>query len=193
MKGYSRIGVGVRPDSGPLTDTMPSKVAPEVDDMLEMPKEVQGLGYGIELDANDQIDLGAIEMDRGEGSSSSSASVSLDQDNASEANITAVEDKEERDTEFPSTEVMKSMGERLASSDLATADLVSMVSTPSALRKRQTHCQGQIPPGPIVRDPTALARPARGTASHHPDPTGTSKTSGQAIRDRAVSPLSYDL
>lgn len=119
----------MRPDSGPLTDTMPSKVAPEVDDMLEMPKEVQGLGYGIELDANDQIDLGAIEMDRGEGSSSSSASIAVNQEDAMESNPVAVEEKEERDTEFPSTEVMKSMGERLASSDPATAELISMVST----------------------------------------------------------------
>jgi hypothetical protein len=101
------------------------------DEPSAVPKEMEGLGYGIELDAEDQINVEPIEMDRGEGSSSSSTNIILGQVQPEVQETAApaeAEATEERDIEFPSTEVMQGMSDKLAKEGMEHAELVEMVS-----------------------------------------------------------------
>jgi hypothetical protein len=131
--GYNGIGVGVRPHSDPS----PSKPAKPASTRGQEPiaqKEVEGLGYGIELDEG-TIDVSA-EM-TGEGSSASSKDIVLDTSNLVNLDTTEEIPKEmhaeveDRDIEFPSMEEMKAYQDRLSgSSDVENKDLVNMVRLP---------------------------------------------------------------
>lgn len=147
---YDGIGVGVRPSPGPS----PSKNVKPVNTVVEsvVEKEVEGLGYGIELDEG-TIEVSA-EMDRGEGSSSSSSTIVLGSDlgNLGKMDDTMLQDEveakllEEKDSEFPSMEEMKVYQERLSvSSEVDNKDLVGMVRLPpsrwtSELTYRSNRC-----------------------------------------------------
>jgi hypothetical protein len=139
MKGYSHIGVGVgaRPVAPVVSETSPAKqlehVHPNVKENPDVPRSSEdfGLGYGIELDAEDMI-----EMTRGEGSRSSTTSIQtgLEQPEASAMDVElpseVLEDREDdKEIEFPSTEEMKGIQDRL-SSEVGKDDLVSMVNPP---------------------------------------------------------------
>jgi hypothetical protein len=128
--GYNGIGVGVRPHPDPSPSKTPRPASTISPDPVAQ-KEVEGLGYGIELDEG-TIDVSA-EM-TGEGSSSSSRDIVLDTSDL--VNLDAAEDipqemqaeVEDRDIEFPSMEEMKAYQERLSgSSEVENKDLVSMV------------------------------------------------------------------
>jgi len=97
-------------------------------------KEVEGLGYGIELDEG-TIDVSA-EM-TGEGSSSSSKDIVLDPsdlvnlDAAKEMPQEIQAEVEDRDIEFPSLDEMKAYQGRLSGSpEVDNKDLVNMVRRP---------------------------------------------------------------
>jgi len=128
--GYNGIGVGVRPhpDPSPSKTPRPAQATAEV---VSQKEEVEGLGYGIELDE------GTIEVSAemtGEGSSSTSREIVLDTSGLVNLDMTqdipqeeqaAVED---RDIEFPSTEEMKAFQDRLSgSTEVENTDLVNMV------------------------------------------------------------------
>ena len=126
--GYNGIGVGVRPSPVPS----PSKTAIAPSSAVESvaQKEVEGLGYGIELDEG-TIDVSA-EMDRGEGSSSSSKTIVLGTDsvNLDKVDESTTQDiqAEDRDIEFPTLDEMKVYQDRLSgSSEVENKDLVEMV------------------------------------------------------------------
>ena len=131
--GYNGIGVGVRPHPDPS----PSKLAKPASTTGQGPsvqKDVEGLGYGIELDEG-TIDVSA-EM-TGEGSSSSSKDIGFDTSGL--VNLDAAKDitqemqaeMEDRDIGFPSLEEMKAYQDRLSgSSEVDNKDLVNMVRLP---------------------------------------------------------------
>jgi len=125
--GYNGIGVGVRPhpDPSPSKTVKPASTI-SVDSVAQ--KEVEGLGYGIELDEG-TIDVCAEMV--GEGSSSrdivldTSDLVNLDTTEGIPAEMQG--EVEDRDIEFPSMEEMKAYQERLSgSSEVGNKDLVSM-------------------------------------------------------------------
>ena len=128
--GYNGIGVGVRPHPDPSPSKTP-KPASTTGQELVAQKEVEGLGYEIELDEG-TVDVSA-EM-TGEGSSSSSREIVLDPSDL--VNLDTTEDipeemqaeVEDRDIEFPSMEEMKAYQDRLSGpSEVENKDLVSMV------------------------------------------------------------------
>jgi len=128
MKGYSTIGVGAKPDDHMATTI--KSVHPSVQDESQPRKEVEGLGYDIDLDEG-MIDVSA-EMDRGEGSSSSSREIVLGESGpeakGSIPDVPVQEiEAEDREVEFPSLDEMKVMQDRLSGSDVAKEDLVDMV------------------------------------------------------------------
>jgi hypothetical protein len=132
--GYNGIGVGVRPHPDPSPSKTP-KPASTISPDPVVHKEVEGLGYGIELDKG-TIDVSA-EM-TGEGSSASSKDIVLDTSDL--VNFETAEDLpqemqaelEDRDIEFPSMEEMKAYQDRLSgASEMENKDLVSMVRLPS--------------------------------------------------------------
>ena len=128
MKGYSTIGVGAKPDDHMATTI--KSVHPSVQDESQPRKEVEGLGYDIDLDEG-MIDVSA-EMYRGEGSSSSSREIVLGESGpeakGSIPDVPVQEiEAEDREVEFPSLDEMKVMQDRLSGSDVAKEDLVDMV------------------------------------------------------------------
>lgn len=128
--GYNGIGVGVRPNPDPSPSKTPKPVKPTEQAVAQ--KEVEGLGYEIELDDR-TIDVGAEMI--GEGSNSSSRDIVLDaSDLASLEMMGEPSEKEvdveveDRDIEFPSFKEMKTYTDRLTGAgDLETKDLVDMV------------------------------------------------------------------
>jgi len=131
--GYNGIGVGVRPHPDPSPSKTP-KPASTTGQEPSVQKEVEGLGYGIELDEG-TIDVSA-EM-TGEGSSSSSKDIVFDTSDL--VNLDAAKgipqevqaEVEERDIEFPSLEEMKAYQDRLSgSTEVENEDLVNMVRLP---------------------------------------------------------------
>ena len=131
--GYNGIGVGVRPHPDPSPSKTP-KPANTISLGLVAHKEVEGLGYGIELDEG-TIDASAELTE--EGSRSSSKDILLDTSDL--VNLDAAKgipqeiqaEVEERDIEFPSMEEMKAYQDRLSgSSEVDNKDLVNMVRLP---------------------------------------------------------------
>ena len=128
MKGYSTIGVGAKPDDHMATTIKPIQASVQGENASR--KEVEGLGYGIDLDEG-MIDVSA-EMDRGEGSSSSSREIVLGESGPEAtgpiADVPVPEiEADDREVEFPSLEEMKVMQDRLSGSDVGKEDLVDMV------------------------------------------------------------------
>jgi hypothetical protein len=131
--GYNGIGVGVRPHPDPSPSKTPRPATTTGQEPI-VQKEVEGLGYGIELDEG-TIDVSA-EM-TGEGSSSSSKDIVLDTSDL--VNLDTTEDTlqemqaepEDRDIEFPSVEEMKAYQDRLSGpTEVDNKDLVNMVRFP---------------------------------------------------------------
>jgi hypothetical protein len=131
--GYNGIGVGVRPHPEPSPSKTP-KPAKAIAEVASQQKEVEGLGYGIELDEG-TIDVSA-EM-AGEGSGSSSRDIVLDTSDL--VNLDTTKDvrqeiqleMEDNDIEFPSMEELKAYQDRLSGpSEVDNKDLVNMVRLP---------------------------------------------------------------
>jgi hypothetical protein len=128
--GYNGIGVGVRPHPDPSPSKTPKPASTTGQEPI-VQKEIEGLGYGIELD-EETIDVNA-EM-RGEGSSSSSRDIVLDTSELANFDTTEEIPQEmqaevvDRDIEFPSVEEMKAYQDRLSGlSEVENKDLVNMV------------------------------------------------------------------
>ena len=135
--GYNGIGVGVRPHPDPSPSKTP-RPAPAIAEVVSQKEEVEGLGYGIELDEG-TIDVSA-EM-TGEGSSSTSRDLVLDTSDLVNLDMTEVVPQEERaevedrDIEFPSMVEMKTFQDRLSgSTEVENTDLVNMVRQPDILQ-----------------------------------------------------------
>lgn len=133
MKGYSRIGVGVRPDKDPNPDPVVPVLSSGAAITDNMNEKNDGLGYGIELD---QYDLRELEMDRGEGSSSSSTRAVILNSQPLESTSTLPEPdmpvtppELESDVEIPDIAELKRMSERIStgSGEADKEELVGMV------------------------------------------------------------------
>lgn len=128
--GYNGIGVGVRPNPDPSPSKTPKPVKPTEQAVAQ--KEVEGLGYEIELD-DGTIDVGAEMV--GEGSNSSSRDIVLDASDLVSLEMMGEPSEKEgdvevegREIEFPSFEDLKAYTNRLAGAgDMEKKDLVSMV------------------------------------------------------------------
>lgn len=134
MKGYSRIGVGVRPDKDPNPDPVVPVLSSGAGITDDMNEKNDGLGYGIELD---QYDLRELEMDRGEGSSSSSTrEVTLNSQpletttTLPDPDMPITPPELEREVEMPDIAELRRMSERInsESGDTDKEELVGMVS-----------------------------------------------------------------
>ena len=139
MKGYSRIGVGVRPDKDPNSDPVMPVHGSSIAIASEMTDKTEGLGYGIELD---QYDLRELEMDRGEGSSSSSGATrevvlnSLPMETTPtlpESDMPVTPPELETETEMPDVTELRRMADRLNAGpkDADRDELVGMVRSVS--------------------------------------------------------------
>jgi hypothetical protein len=180
MGAYDGIGVGVRPIPSPSKAVIPAKT---VSHETAPQKEMEGLGYEMELDAG-TIDV-STEMSRGEGSSSSSKTIVLEDhnlvnlDKTDEAMPQAIEqadvEVEDVDLEFPSLEEMKSYQDRLAgSSEVDNKDLVGMVRpnsiTPSLQDISDSQVKSLLEPClnhlPILRDQLEAQKATIQTLQH---------------------------
>lgn len=135
MKGYSRIGVGVRPDvDKDASSEVPVLSSGETIVQTESEKN-EGLGYGIELDEYDLKDMG---LDRGEGSSSSStrevilAAPSAPHAPEQDQPTTPTELVETTEVEMPDIAELRRISDRLSASagNAERDELVGMVCPP---------------------------------------------------------------
>jgi hypothetical protein len=136
MKGYSRIGVGVKPDKDPNPDPVVPVLSTGASIMEDTNEKNEGLGYGIELD---QFDMRELEMDRGEGSSSSSTrEVVLNQPfenrpTLPEPDLPVTPPELETEVEMPDIAELRKLSDRLnaGSGDPDREELVGMVRSMS--------------------------------------------------------------
>lgn len=173
--GYNGIGVGVRPHPDPSPSKTP-RPAPAIAEVVSQKEEVEGLGYGIDLDEG-TIDVSA-EM-TGDGSSSTSREIVLDTSDLVNLDMTEVAPQEEhtevedRDIEFPSMDEMKAFQDRLSgSTEVENTDLVNMVRLPDIIQivpadeKVKSLLEPCITHLPILRDQLEAQKATIQTLQH---------------------------